>query len=151
MAIHNPKSIHPPVGNYSHGVAMPPNCRVLYVAGQTGIRPDGTTPASFEEQCHVVWQNIRAIVEDAGMRLTDIVKLTVLLTDVGNLGKMAEVRKLYLGDHKPAVTGFGVAALVRPEWHIEIDAIALKPVAAPKPAARKATKRAAKRAVRRKR
>lgn len=140
MTVHNPKSIHPPVGNYSHGVAMPPNCRVLYVAGQTGIRADGTTPGSFEEQCHVVWQNIRAIVEDAGMRLTDIVRLTVLLTDVANLAKMAEVRKLYLGDHKPAVTGFGVKALVRPEWQIEIDAIAMRPVAAPR-AARKAARK----------
>ncbi len=145
MKIHNPRTIHPPVGNYSHGVAMPPNCRVLYVAGQTGVRADGTTPASFEEQCHVVWQNIKAIVEDAGMKLTDIVKLTVLLTDVANLAKMAEVRKQYLGDHKPAATGFAVKSLVRPEWQIEIDAVAMRPVAAPKAAARRPAKRAAKR------
>jgi enamine deaminase RidA (YjgF/YER057c/UK114 family) len=151
MTIHNPESIHPPVGNYSHGIAMPPNCRVLYVAGQTGIRPDGTTPDSFEEQCHVVWRNIKAIVEDAGMRLTDIVRLTVLLTDVGNLAQMAAVRKLCLGDHKPAVTGFAVKSLVRPERQIEIDAIAMKPVAASKPAARKPAKKAAKHAIRRKR
>jgi enamine deaminase RidA (YjgF/YER057c/UK114 family) len=147
MKVHNPMSIHPPVGNYSHGVAMPPNCRVLHVAGQTGLRPDGTTPASFEDQCHVVWQNIRAIVEDAGMALTDIVKLTVLLTDPADLATMAEVRKRYLGEHKPAVTGFVVKALVRPEWQIEIDAVAMRPAAARKPArkARKASTRAARR------
>jgi enamine deaminase RidA (YjgF/YER057c/UK114 family) len=145
MKIHNPKSIHPPVGNYSHGVATPPNCRALYVAGQTGIRADGTTPASFEEQCDVVWQNLKAIVEDAGMKLTDIVKLTVLLTDRANLPKLAEVRKRYLGDHKPAATGFVVAGLVRPEWMVEVDAIAVKAVAAPKTAARKPAKKVAKR------
>jgi enamine deaminase RidA (YjgF/YER057c/UK114 family) len=146
MRVHNPKSIHAPVGNYSHGIALPPNCRVLFVAGQTGLRTDGTTPASFEDQCHVVWQNIKAIVEDAGMKLTDIARLTVLLTDAAHLPKMAEVRKQYLGDHKPAVTGFAVKSLVRPEWLIEIDAIAMKPVAAPKA---KVAKRPAKKAPKR--
>jgi hypothetical protein len=128
VQVHNPKSIHAPVGNYSHGIAVPPNCRVLFVAG------------------HVVWQNIKAIVEDAGMKLTDIVKLTVLLTDAANLAKMAEVRKQYLGDHKPAVTGFAVKSLVRPEWLIEIDAIAMKPVVAPRA---KAAKRPARKAAKR--
>jgi enamine deaminase RidA (YjgF/YER057c/UK114 family) len=145
MKLHNPRAIHPPVGNYSHGVAMPPNCRALFVAGQIGIRADGTTPADFEEQCDVVWQNIKAIVEDAGMKLTDIVKLTVLLTDRANLSKLAEVRKRYLGDHKPAATGFVVAGLVRPEWQIEVDAIALKALGAPKAAVRKPARKAAKR------
>lgn len=128
MQVHNPASIAAPVGNYSHGIAMPANCRSLFVAGQTGMRSDGTTPASFDEQCDLVWRNIKAIVEDAGMALTDIVKLTVLLTDAAMLPRMAEIRKRYLGDHKPAVTGFVVKALVRPEWQIEVDAIALKPV-----------------------
>jgi enamine deaminase RidA (YjgF/YER057c/UK114 family) len=132
VKVHNPKAIAAPVGNYSHGIAMPANCRSLFVAGQTGMRPDGSTPAGFDAQCELVWQNIRAIVEDAGMKLTDIVKLTVLLTDAATLPKMAEIRKRYLGDHKPAVTGFVVKALVRPEWLIEVDAVALKPVAAPR-------------------
>jgi 2-iminobutanoate/2-iminopropanoate deaminase len=144
MQVHNPKSIAAPVGNYSHGIAVPANCRSLFVAGQTGMRPDGTTPASFDEQCDLVWRNIQAIVEDAGMKLTDIVKLTVLLTDAAMLPRMAEIRKRYLGDHKPAVTGFVVKALVRPEWQIEIDAIAVRPVATPRarPARRAAKRRA---------
>jgi enamine deaminase RidA (YjgF/YER057c/UK114 family) len=159
MRVHNPASIHPPAGNYSHGVALPANCRSLFVAGQTGMRADGSTPAGFEEQCEVVWQNIRAIVEDAGMKLTDIARLTVLLTDRANLPKFAEVRKRYLGDHKPAATGFVVAGLVRPEWLIEVDAIALRPIAAPagkpassrsKRAAGTASKRTAKRPAKRK-
>ena len=142
MQVHNPRSIAAPVGNYSHGIAMPANCRSLFVAGQTGIRPDGSTPDSFDEQCDLVWRNIKAIVEDAGMALTDIVKLTVLLTDAAMLPRMAEIRKRYLGEHKPAVTGFVVKALVRPEWQIEIDAIAMKPVAAPRArTAKKAAKR----------
>ncbi len=146
MKVHNPASVHPPAGNYSHGIALPPNCRSLFVAGQTGMRADGSTPAGFEEQCDAAWQNLRAIVEDAGMQLTDIARLTVLLTDRANLPKFAEVRRRYLGDHKPASTGFVVAGLVRPEWLVEVDAIVLKPVAAPaRKAAQKPARRAAKR------
>jgi enamine deaminase RidA (YjgF/YER057c/UK114 family) len=149
VRIHNPAPVAGPFGNYSHGVAMPANCRSLFVAGQTGVRADGTAPDGFEEQCDLVWRNIRAIVEDADMALTDIVKLTVLLTDAAQLPKFAEVRLRHLGDHKPAVTGFVVKALVRPEWLVEVDAVALKP--APAARARGARTPAAKRTARKKR
>ena len=146
MKVYNPRSIAPPNGPYSHGIEMPPNCRVLWLAGQTGMGPDGRSSESFEEQCVQVFENIQAILAEAGMRMTDVVKFMALVTKHEYLPKLREIRSRYTGDHKPASTTFVVPSLVRPEWLVEIEAIAMKPVATARKAVKRTTaKRAAKR------
>ena len=54
LKMHNPRSVAAPIGTYSHGVEVPPGARWLHVAGQIGVRPDGSVPATIEEQTEVV-------------------------------------------------------------------------------------------------
>ena len=63
----SPQSIPAPSGSYAHGMEVPPNARLLFIAGQTPGRMDGTIPTTFEEQIDVVWQRIGAILAEAGM------------------------------------------------------------------------------------
>lgn len=151
---YNPQSIAAPIGTYSHGVETPPGARWLHVAGQIAIRPDGSVPDGIEAQTEVVWANIAAIVKEAKMALTDIVKINTYITNAADFPGMAKIRAKYLGDHRPASTAIICSALARPEFIVEVEAIAAK--AAAKAAAsraapaRKAAKKAAKKKVARK-
>jgi enamine deaminase RidA (YjgF/YER057c/UK114 family) len=134
VKIHNPKSIAAPIGTYSHGIEVPPNARWLHVAGQIGARPDGSVPATIEEQTEVVWQNILAVLADAGMGIGDVVKITSFLTRHENFPRFAQVRAKFLGGHRPASTLLVISSLARPEFLVEVEAIAAKASALNKPA-----------------
>lgn len=123
----NPSTIMAPFNNaYSHGVVIPPNARVLHTAGQIGVRPDGSVPASIEEQAEQVWQNLVAILRGAGMDIGDIVKLTAFVVGDENYPAYAAARVRHLGDHKPAATAFCVPRLLKPEWLLEVELIAAR-------------------------
>jgi len=147
MKIHNPPTIADPIGTYSHGVEVPPNARWLYIAGQIGMRKDGTVPPTVEAQTELAWQNIVAILAAAGMKVTDIVKMTQFLVNLEDFPKYAATRARFLAGHRPASTGLVIRSLVRPEYLVEVEAVAAKAAPAPKAAARRpaAKKRAAKR------
>jgi enamine deaminase RidA (YjgF/YER057c/UK114 family) len=147
MKIHNPATIADPIGTYSHGVEVPPNARWLYIAGQVGMRKDGAVPPTVEAQTEVAWQNIVAILAAAGMKVTDVVKITQFLVNLEDFPKYAATRAKFLAGHRPASTGLVIRSLVRPEWLVEVEAVAAKAAPAPKAAAKRpaASKRAAKR------
>jgi len=144
LKIHNPKSVAAPIGTYSHGIEAPPNARWLHVAGQIGVRPDGSVPATIEEQTEVVWQNILAVLADAGMGIGDVVKITSFLTRFENFPKFAQVRAKYLGSHRPASTLLVISSLARPEFLVEVEAIAAKASAPAGPARRPSARRTSK-------
>ena len=147
MKIHNPPTIADPIGTYSHGVEVPPNARWLYIAGQVGMRKDSSVPPTVEAQTEVAWQNIVAILAAAGMKVTDLVKITQFLVNLEDFPKYAATRAKFLAGHRPASTGLVIRSLVRPEWLVEVEAVAAKAAPAPKAAAKRpaAKKRAAKR------
>jgi enamine deaminase RidA (YjgF/YER057c/UK114 family) len=146
MKIHNPPAIADPVGTYSHGIEVPPNARWLYVAGQVGVRKDGSVPATVEAQTEIAWQNIVEILTAAGMKVTDLVKITQFLVNLEDFPKYAATRAKFLAGHRPASTGLVIRSLVRAEWLVEVEAVAAKAAPAPKAAAKRpAAKRAAKR------
>src|SRR5256886_4831061 len=141
LKVHNPRSIAAPVGTYSHGIEVPPGARWLHVAGQIGVRPDGSVPASIEEQTETVWQNILAVLADAGMGIGDVVKITSFLTRHENFPKFAQVRAKFLGSHRPASTLLVISSLARPEFLVEVEAVAAKASAPNKPARRPSARR----------
>jgi 2-iminobutanoate/2-iminopropanoate deaminase len=141
---HNPATIADPIGTYSHGVEVPPNARWLYIAGQVALTKAGTTPPTIEEQTEVVWQNIVAILGAAGMKVTDLVKITQYLTSLDNFPKYAAGRAKFLAGHRPASTGLIISSLVKPEYLVEVEAIAAK-AAPPAAKAKKAAARPPKR------
>ncbi|HKB63238.1 MAG TPA: RidA family protein [Burkholderiales bacterium] len=144
LKVHNPKSVAAPIGTYSHGIEAPPNARWLHVAGQIGVRPDGSVPATIEEQTEVVWQNILSVLADAGMGIGDVVKITSFLTRFENFPKFAQVRAQYLGSHRPASTLLVISSLARPEFLVEVEAIAAKASAPIRPARRPSARRTSK-------
>lgn len=122
---YNPGTIAPPFSRYSHGVEAPAGARWLYISGQIGVRPDGTVPDSAEAQMEQAWRNIFAILEAAGMTKRDLVKTTTFLTaHAADLALARQVRDRMLEGAEPASTLIYVVALARPDFLVEIEAIA---------------------------
>jgi enamine deaminase RidA (YjgF/YER057c/UK114 family) len=112
--------------NVAHGVEVPAGARLLFTNGQVGTKPDGTTPETTAEQAEVVFARVAAVLDAANMTLSDIVRLTVFLTDQGDVGTFVKARDRMMGDHKPGAIILIVRGLARPELKIEIEVIAAK-------------------------
>jgi enamine deaminase RidA (YjgF/YER057c/UK114 family) len=118
--------LYPHSSNVAHGVEVPAGARLLFTNGQVGTRPDGTTPATTAEQAEVVFSRVAAVLAAANMGLSDVVRLTVFLTDQGDVKTFVQARDRVMGDHKPGAIILVVKGLARPELKIEIEAIAAK-------------------------
>jgi len=79
---HTPPSVAAPFGPYSHAVEVPEGSRLLYVSGEVGVLADGTVPETIEMQAEACWQNIIAILADAGMGVEDLVKISTSVMHV---------------------------------------------------------------------
>jgi len=126
LKTHNPDTIAPPASIYSQGIEAPPNARWLHIAGQVGVKPDGTIAPGFEAQCKQTWENLIAVLRSAGMDIPDLVKVNGYVTDRADVAAFREVRIPYLGATRTAFTLVVVAALASPDWLVEIDAVAAK-------------------------
>ena len=120
----NPPTIAPPAANYAHGILSVGPSRLLHISGTVGVRPDGTVPDDVGEQAEVTWQNIAAICEKAGMSLSDIVSITTYAVVGQPLGGVMAARDAALGGRRVASVLITVPALARPEWKMEIAAVA---------------------------
>ena len=111
------------IGTYSQAVQTPA-ATMTFISGQIPLDPDSMTLVSdaFEEQAHRVFINLRAIAEAAGGRLSDCVKLTIYLADLGQFAKVNEVMATYFAEPYPARAAIEVSALPK-QAQIEIDAI----------------------------
>lgn len=117
----------PPNNRFSHSVEIPPNARWLYLAGQVGITPDGSTLKTLEEQDDQIWKNTILTLEDAGFGVEDIVKLTVFSTDPDGIDIHMKHRAQYLNSsHTPASTWLNISSLATPALLIEMETIAAK-------------------------
>ena len=123
----NPSSIAAPNSRYSHAVALPLSARRLVISGQVGVRPDGTVPEGLEAQAEAAWDNLEAILAEAGMGVNDLVKTTVFCTQPGSVAVVRRVRERRLNGHAPTSTYLEVAGLASPAFLFEIEAEAVKP------------------------
>ena len=82
----NPTSVHAPLGLYSHTVSVSADTELLFISGQLGVRPDGSTPATIAEQADQVFANIIALLNAHGLDASSIVKLTTFMV-TGNDGE----------------------------------------------------------------
>jgi 2-iminobutanoate/2-iminopropanoate deaminase len=121
--MHDPQSVAPAVGQYTHGLEVPSGARLLFISGQIPVRPDGTVPADFEGQCHAVWDNLLAVLASARMRPEDLVKVTTYLTSRDQAEVNGRVRRERLGEARPALTVV-IAQTFAAEWLLEIEAVA---------------------------
>jgi len=123
----NPKGVRAPGGVYSHTVKVPANAEWLVLAGQIGVNPKGEVQVGIRKQAEQVFRNIVACLRDHKMRKTDLVKLTVYLTDPRYIEDYRAARKKIIGDDaRPASTLLIVDGLASPNFKIEIEATAAK-------------------------
>jgi len=123
---HNPDSVRPPGNNYTHSVEVEAGSRTLYVAGQTGVDPDGNIPDGIEAQAEVAFSNLVKILESSGFGLEDVVFMKSSLTRREDRDGYQKVRSRVWGDHKPASTFLLVSGLANPKFLVEVEAIAAK-------------------------
>ncbi len=98
----------------------------LYVAGQQGPDDNGkVTGTTIDFQTERTIGAIKRIVEKAGFKMTDLVSVTVYVTDLNDVPKMNEVYKRLMPNPKPARATVKVAGLIG-DAKIEISAIAVK-------------------------
>ena len=126
MRAFNPAGVAGPFGSYSHGIEVESPMRLVFGSGQTGVDTDGRIGEDIEEQSRLLWRNIQEVLAGAGMKISDIAQLTMLLVRREDLATAREIREEYLDGHRPASTLLFVAGLAHPDWLIEVDFVAAR-------------------------
>lgn len=132
VKLHNPPGLHAPLG-YSH-VAEVSHGKLVYLAGQVGVDGSGTLAGNgdFAAQVRQVFANLKTGLEAAGATFRDVVKLNYYCADSVDLSVhlpvVRETRDDYVNTSAPPTSTFVVVRrLVRPEWLIEVEAVAVVP------------------------
>ena len=122
----NPAAIAKP-GGYTHVVEVTGPGRIVYIAGQLGLKPNGDIAGDFRAQCVQAFENLKAALAAVGATFDDVVKLNNYLIDIPkNLGHYREVRDKYVNTTQPpASTTIGIPALARPDALYEVEAVVL--------------------------
>jgi 2-iminobutanoate/2-iminopropanoate deaminase len=125
MKRYNPETVHEPTF-YSHAVEIQKEARVLHIAGQVGVSPEGRLPPDFIGQAEQAFRNLAAVLKDAGMGLEDLVRLNTYLVRREDLDSYRKIRGRVLGAQRPASTLLLISGLAREGGLIEIEAVAAK-------------------------
>lgn len=124
--IFNPEGIHKPMG-YSH-IAEVTGGKLVYIAGQVALDKSGNIVGKddFRAQIRQVFENLKTAVGAAGGDFNHIIKLNMYVLDVSRLQDIREVRDEFVNTHNPPTsTLVQVAKLARPEFLVEVEAIAV--------------------------
>jgi enamine deaminase RidA (YjgF/YER057c/UK114 family) len=122
----NPGGIRAPFGRYSHGMAVPAGARLVFCSGQLGVKEGDLLPPTVEGQTEVCFANIAAILAEDGLGLADIVRLNAYVTKREDMRAYMSVRDRLVSEPLPASTLMIVAGFTRPEFLVEVEAIAAK-------------------------
>ncbi|RTL95700.1 RidA family protein [Ancylobacter aquaticus] len=121
-----PPAIRRPFARYSHAVEIPAGARLLLVSGQLGISPDDVIPEDAEAQAALCLAAIEACLIEAGMARGDIVRLNAYVTDRAHMPGYMAARDRFIADPPPASTLMIVSGFTRPEFKVEIEALAAR-------------------------
>ena len=119
----SPKAPEPQPGLWSNCLVVD---GVAYVSGLTARAKDFSTIEGNDEyaQSRLIFEKMKGLIEAAGGTMSDVVKLTIFVTDIANREKVwAARREVFTGDF-PAASLVQVAALATPEILVEIEAVA---------------------------
>lgn len=121
----NPPALHKPMG-YTHVVEVVPR-RTIYISGQVAFDQAGALvgPGDLKAQTEQVFKNLTAALESCGATLENVAKITIFMLDATQIQIYRDVRDRYFPANLPASTLVQVVRLARPEWLIEIEAIAV--------------------------
>jgi enamine deaminase RidA (YjgF/YER057c/UK114 family) len=122
----NPPTIRPPFARYSHGMEIPPGTKLVFCSGQLGVGSDDKVPPNIEAQAELCFANIAAILGEAGLTLADIVRVNAYVTAREHMKGYMAVRDRVVGTPPPASTLMIVSGFTRPEFLVEVEAVAAK-------------------------
>lgn len=124
----NAPGVVKPFGIFS-GAAWQPEGKILHISGQVSQEVDGATVGvgNITTQTRQVLNNIDKILASVGGQLSDIVKVTVFVTDMSMLEEIHRVRSEFFDPPYPASSLVQVVGLVDPDFLIEIEAVAVIP------------------------
>jgi 2-iminobutanoate/2-iminopropanoate deaminase len=125
--LENPSSVAPPVGSYSHVARVGAGSELIFLSGQVGIKPDGSTALAHADQADQAFANIMALLASQGCKPSDIVKLMLFVVAGHDVAAVRAAREKHLLGHRPASTLLVVSALADPQWSIEVEAVAARP------------------------
>ena len=109
------------IGPYSQAITYN---GVVYTSGQLPIdMRTGAFPATVQEQTKASIENVKAILEQAGCSLADVIKTTVFISDMNNFGAVNEVYAQYFSEPFPARSCVAVARLPK-DALVEIEVVA---------------------------
>lgn len=123
---HTPATIRAPFANYSHGVEVPPNARLLVCSGQLGVTSDDQIPEGAEAQTDLIFQNIAEILASAAMDLSHIVRINAYVSHRDHLAGYMRARDTYVSEPPPASTLMIVSGFAREEFVVEIEVLAAR-------------------------
>ena len=110
------------IGPYVQGVIVN---NIFYSSGQIPLTADGElVEGSITEQTNQVFENLKAVLAEAGSSLDKVVKTTVFISDMNEFTELNEEYARHFGDHKPARSCVAVARLPK-DVKVEIEVIAL--------------------------
>jgi 2-iminobutanoate/2-iminopropanoate deaminase len=120
------EALSEPISHYTDAVRAG---GLLFISGLVGVDGRGALVGGDDvaAQARQVFENMRAVLNEAGCRFEDVVKVTVYLTDVDDRPKINLVRRKVFGDARPASTLVEVSRLAVPGAKVEIEAVALIP------------------------
>jgi 2-iminobutanoate/2-iminopropanoate deaminase len=116
-----------PNGHFAQATTAPAGGQFVFISGMTARNAEGgiTGVGDISAQTHQVCQNLQAAVEAAGGTLDDIARVDVFVRDIGDFEAIHAVRREYFRNGPPASTMVEVSGFVKPEYLIEINAIAV--------------------------
>ncbi len=125
---HSPATLATPNGHFSAAISIvPAQGRMVFISGMTARKADGTIAGigDIEAQTRQVCENLKAAMEDAGGKLTDICRVDVYVRNIEHFEAIHKVRREYFPAPAPASTMVEVAKMVKADYLIEISAIAV--------------------------
>ena len=118
----NPSGMTSP-SSYRHVVRVGDT---LYIAGQVALDAEGNLVGENDmvAQMRQVMENLKRVLASQGADFSHVVKINIFTTNIEAFRTAAEVRAEYMGDHPPASTLVQIDRLARPQFLLEIEAIA---------------------------
>lgn len=122
--------LSPPISHYTDAVRFGD---LLFVSGLTAHDEKGALVGEGDaaEQTRQILDNLGKVLAAAGASFSDILKVTVFLTDIDDRTRINPVRQRYFGNAKPASTLVEVSRLALPGMKVEIEAVVGLPKQAP--------------------
>ena len=119
-----PAGIRKPFARYSHAVEVQAGARLLLCSGQLGIAENDNIPDDAGTQAELCFKAIGLCLAEAGMGFADIVRINAYVTAREYMAPYMVVRDRYAASPAPASTLMIVSGFTRPEFKVEIEALA---------------------------